>query len=63
MIERQYAAIQRKYFRSKFKYFSWKELDPATKHNPTNLVNEIYEEIMLPQESFQAKTNSLENIA
>jgi len=60
---RQYAAIQRKYFRSKFKYFSWKEVDPATKHNPAKLLDEIYEEIMLPQESFQEKTNSLKNIA
>lgn len=57
---RRFEAHQRKYFRSKFKYFMWKEIEnPAS--GLSSLIDTIYNEAMLPETEFKERIESNEN--
>lgn len=51
---------QRKYCRSKFKYFMWKET-PKKLEDPEPLIEEILNDISMSEQDFKAKTDSSEN--
>lgn len=53
---------QRKYCRSKFKYFMWKETQKKLE-DPEPLIEEILKEVSLPEQEFKEKTDSSENQA
>ena len=58
---RQYAQYQRKYFRSKFRYFLWKELTTPVKEK-SPIIQEVYDDIMLTPDQFLQKVIAPSNL-